>query len=333
MTQYDLFGNIILKPHNPKLGLPYKGSKQKLSTKILNVINKKLNYKIHDYKIYDLFGGGGSFSLQCAYNDINTHYNEYNIDTYQAFKYTINNQDLKPIRDWITRQEYNNINNKEQRTPLESLIKLIYSFGSSGTAYYKSKDNEGLTCAIHSYIIYNDQELLTETLTQLLGFKVPNYPTLKGNDYTEKRYSFSQQWSEYYKQLKELQPNNELLTEYKTPERVQHLERLQVLINIQKTIKPYTNNITLSNKSYDQIKINNKAIIYCDPPYKNTGGYSKQTFDHEEFYDWLLNLNHPVYISEYEMPKEFTKVASFKHNTSISGKGNNYTTEYLFTNS
>jgi 16S rRNA G966 N2-methylase RsmD len=332
LSQIDLFGNKIIKPHSPKLGLTYKGTKQKLSTKILNVINKKIDYKIHDYKIYDLFGGGGSLTLQSAYNNINTHYNEYNTDTYQAFKYIINDGDISSIKNWVTRDDYNNINNKENRTPLESLMKLIYSFGSSGDAYYKSKDKEELTRAIHSLIMYDNQELFTETMTDLIGSQVPEYPTLKGNNYTEKRYYFSQTWSKYYKQLTELQPNNETLKEYETPERVQHLERLQVLINIQTIIKPYTNNISLSNKSYDEININDNSIIYADIPYKDTGGYNKQTFDHEQFYEWALNNKHPIYISEYNMPDDFKKIASFQHKTSIGGTGNSSTVEYLFTN-
>lgn len=49
------------------------------------------------------------------------------------------------------------------------------------------------------------------------------------------------------------------------------------------------------------------TIIYCDPPYKDTQGY-KAELNHNEFYDWCIDLYNKgfknIYISEYEMPED-----------------------------
>lgn len=46
------------------------------------------------------------------------------------------------------------------------------------------------------------------------------------------------------------------------------------------------------------------SIIYCDIPYKGTNKYIFE-FDHNKFYNWAKAQNEKVYISEYDMPKEF----------------------------
>lgn len=51
-----------------------------------------------------------------------------------------------------------------------------------------------------------------------------------------------------------------------------------------------------------------KAVIYCDPPYKDTTGYSKNDFNYEEYYDWIrlkVREGHIVLCSEYQMPDDF----------------------------
>lgn len=50
-----------------------------------------------------------------------------------------------------------------------------------------------------------------------------------------------------------------------------------------------------------------KAIIYCDPPYKNTLKYSDE-INHNEFWEWVRIMSkkgHKVFVSEYEAPKDF----------------------------
>lgn len=50
-----------------------------------------------------------------------------------------------------------------------------------------------------------------------------------------------------------------------------------------------------------------KYVIYCDIPYKGTGGYKTGAFPHEDFYRWAKEMakNNIVLISEYSMPDGF----------------------------
>ena len=54
------------------------------------------------------------------------------------------------------------------------------------------------------------------------------------------------------------------------------------------------------------------ALIYCDPPYKNTKAYAKQSIDYDEFYDFCRRMakDNIVIISEYSMPEDFVCIWS-----------------------
>lgn len=60
------------------------------------------------------------------------------------------------------------------------------------------------------------------------------------------------------------------------------------------------------NCDYQDLKIPERSLIYCDPPYINTEKYDFE-FNHEEFYQWCIDKvkeGHRVFISEYESPFE-----------------------------
>lgn len=54
------------------------------------------------------------------------------------------------------------------------------------------------------------------------------------------------------------------------------------------------------NLDYKNVEIPENSLIYCDPPYKNTTGYSVD-FDYEEFENYIYELakNNLVIVSEY----------------------------------
>jgi|UniRef100_A0A6C0D122 DNA adenine methylase len=70
--------------------------------------------------------------------------------------------------------------------------------------------------------------------------------------------------------------------------------------------------IDVNIKGCDYTKFSNLSgyIIYCDPPYKNTGNvYSIEDkydsdFDYSKFTDWCINMskNNIIFISEYKKP-------------------------------
>lgn len=71
---------------------------------------------------------------------------------------------------------------------------------------------------------------------------------------------------------------------------------------------PLLTSVTWQTGDYQGIPIPPKSLIYCDPPYRGTKGYSTGKFDYDRFYEWVRQMDsegHKVYISEYQMPGDF----------------------------
>lgn len=62
--------------------------------------------------------------------------------------------------------------------------------------------------------------------------------------------------------------------------------------------------VALISSSYEDLIIEDGAVIYCDPPYVGTTQYQGQPFDHEKFWRWALDLacRCEVYVSEQQVP-------------------------------
>lgn len=89
------------------------------------------------------------------------------------------------------------------------------------------------------------------------------------------------------------------------------LQSLERLLGLQR--------LELSNLSYEEVEIKPNSVVYCDIPYKGTSTYrGGDGFDYDKFYKWALNSDFPIYISEYEMPKEFIEVNAFTHRSTLS---------------
>lgn len=87
-----------------------------------------------------------------------------------------------------------------------------------------------------------------------------------------------------------------------------------------------------TNKDYREIEIKSDSVVYCDIPYKNTGGYTinnkEIVFDYEAFYDWILELSKrediKIFISEYTMPNDrFLKIKEFPKISCMVARGKN----------
>ena len=89
-------------------------------------------------------------------------------------------------------------------------------------------------------------------------------------------------------------------------QRLQNMERLERLWDLQSL--QGMGNIEVFQGDYRELGIpeEEKYVIYCDPPYINTKGYSTK-FSHEEFYGWAKRQKN-CYISEYWMPEDFERV-------------------------
>ena len=106
---------------------------------------------------------------------------------------------------------------------------------------------------------------------------------------------------------------------------LQRLERLEQLESLEQ--------LELTNLSYEKVKIEPNAVIYCDIPYKGTETYQEgQGFDYDNFYEWAMNQDNYVFVSEYNMPDEFSVITEIKHRSTLSSTANNEVVEKLFCN-
>jgi len=292
------------------LGIPYMGSKRKLAPQILKLITQR-HSNITDF--YDLFGGGGSVSFNAVKDyRFNVHYNELNNHIVQLVKYLQENKTLDPkFYEWVSREVFFEQINKpnDQADWFSGFVMTCWSFGSSQNSYLYGKEIEEVKKYAHDFIVYGCLDSMHK-----LGIDIPQLLNIEGVQ--ERRLVFC----DYVKKNISLLEDNRV----QNLELVEHLTRLQNLQNLQ--------NLQIYNKSYEDIKITGEVpIIYCDIPYKGTGEYKEGGFNHEKFYDWANEIEHPVYISEYDAP--FQEIEMFGHRSSLSATNNKKKTiERIFWN-
>ena len=132
------------------IGLPYQGSKKKISKKIVEIIKQNFGT---DKPIYDIFGGGGAITAECILNGLEVHYNDLDKDITNAFERVIS-QDREWIKTLIiSRTEFTEIKAKENKTTDDFLKLLINSFGNQKNYYLYSKEISDLKYNIAKEII------------------------------------------------------------------------------------------------------------------------------------------------------------------------------------
>ena len=69
-------------------------------------------------------------------------------------------------------------------------------------------------------------------------------------------------------------------------------------------------NTTFLCLDYKDVEIPQGAIVYADPPYDNTTGYSLGNFDSNEFWDYARKLSETniILISEEKAPDDFVSI-------------------------
>ena len=278
------------------IGLPYQGSKKKISKKIVEIIKQNFGT---DKPIYDIFGGGGAITAECMLNGLEVHYNDLDRTITDMFQRVLatDREFLKTLI--VRREEFFKIREKENKTIDDELKLLVNSFGNDRKTYLYSKEFSDLKYNLAIEII-------------------KNHDTFDGYKKTE-TYKNAYRPFDVGKEKK-----NQVLQQLS---RFQQLERLQN-INI--------NNLEITNHDYTHFSYLSDAIIYLDPPYENTTlkSYSISEFDNQSFYDWAYNMSKKniVLISSYEISdSRFGCVYDFKTARSTFQSGtNNNRTEKLF---
>ena len=132
------------------IGLPYQGSKKKISKKIVEIIKQNFGT---DKPIYDIFGGGGAITAECVLNGLEVHYNDLDKNITNAFERVIS-QDREWVKTLIvSRTEFFEIKAKENKTTDDFLKLLINSFGNNKRGYLYSKETSDLKYNLAKEII------------------------------------------------------------------------------------------------------------------------------------------------------------------------------------
>ena len=154
----EIQGILMLKLDEKKIrkgrpiGLPYQGSKKKISKKIIEIIKQNFGT---DKPIYDIFGGGGAITAECILNGLEVYYNDLDKDITNAFERVIS-QDLEWIKTLIvSRTEFFEIKAKENKTTDEFLKLLVNSFGNNKRGYLYSEEISDLKYNLAKEIIEN----------------------------------------------------------------------------------------------------------------------------------------------------------------------------------
>ena len=280
------------------IGLPYQGSKKKISKKIIEIIKQNFGT---DKPIYDIFGGGGAITAECILNGLDVHYNDLDKDITNAFERVIS-QDREWIKTLIiSRTEFFEIKAKENKTADDFLKLLVNSFGNDKKSYLYSK--------VISDLKYN-------LAKEIIG----NHDVFGGYRQTET-----------YKKVTSGLDWNWFNTKPETQQQLEQLERLRQLKRLQQV-----NKVKATNKSYQDFSEVSGAILYLDPPYEGTSQKSYiNSFDSQEFYDWAFEMakTNIVIVSSYSISdKRFEAVYSFDkaRSTLRGGRSNKAKNEKLF---
>ena len=272
------------------IGLPYQGSKKKISKKIIEIIKQNFGT---DKPIYDIFGGGGAITAECILNGLEVYYNDLDKDITNAFERVIS-QDREWIKTLIiSRTEFFEIKAKENKTADDFLKLLVNSFGNDKKSYLYSK--------VISDLKYN-------LAKEIIG----NHDVFGGYRQTET-----------YKKVTSGLDWNWFNTKPETQQQLEQLERLRQLKRLQQV-----NKVKATNKSYQDFSEVSGAILYLDPPYEGTSQKSYiNSFDSQEFYDWAFEMakTNIVIVSSYSISDErFEAVYSFdKARSTLQGGQNN----------
>lgn len=278
------------------VGLPYQGSKKKISKKIIEIVKQNFGT---EKPIYDIFGGGGAITAECMINGLDVHYNDLDRTITDMFQRVLatDREFLKTLI--VSRDEFFRIRVKENKTVDDNLKMLVNSFGNDRRTYLYSKKFSDIKYNLAIEIIKNH-----DTFT--------NYKKTETYKNAYRPFDFGKESKN--QGLPQLRPLQQL-------ERVQQLGQLE--------------DLRVTNLDYKAFSNVENAILYLDPPYENTTieGYSINDFDSKAFYNWAYKMSKKniVIISSYEISNErFECVYEFKSARSTFQGGTNNKTEKLF---
>lgn len=278
-------------------GIPYQGSKNRIAKDIVEILPKGKRF-------VDLFAGGCAMTHAAMLSGKYEHFlvNDLYPFASQLFKDAMNGEFSKPeYFRWVSRDEF------FEKKDSDPFVKVCYSFGNNGKDYMYSKKLEPLKKAFHYAVVFDEWTYLEEYA------KEHNW---KDGLIDEMKKSVEGIESIDQRRLKLTKPAYDNRVIGFPSNMLQNLERLNRL-----NITTLNSNIDFTSFDYREYEHQDGDVVYCDPPYSNTGKYDGREFDNEAFYDWVRQQPYSIYFSEYSAPDDFVPIWQ-KQKARLGGGGN-----------
>lgn len=270
-------------------GLTYKGGKQAYAKDLFGVLP-------HGGRFVDLFCGGCAMTDYAMVNKLYDSYlaNDKNTMMPKAYVDALDGRLIPSDIRFVSKEYYH-------AHPEDAYSRLCYSFCCRMLGYIYSEQRERTMKAAHYVICYDDYSLVKDIVSDEARSYLQSHVT--ADSFLPRRLQFTAA-------LKVLNRSHVDIGSLYAKKASQHnvAEHLRHITRILHIAKPYAN-LTTSNISYEQYEHQPNDVVYCDPPYAGTDGYSRtDTFDTEKFWQWARTREYPVYVSEFKAPDDFVAI-------------------------
>ena len=222
----------------------------------------------------DLFAGGCAMThaafLSGKFNKFIC--NDLDFRGVELFKQAVSGK-FKNENRWISRDDFYKLKDSDL------YVRFCWSFGNNQKSYLYSKQKERQKRALHYAILFDDWVEFYELFPDIYNEVAKEILFVKD---VKKRYS--------------------IIRHCFASQKMQSLQILQSLESLERL-----QSLETSKLDYSQVAIPYDSVVYADPPYKGRASYSVK-FDSDLFFDWCRNQSFPIYISEYDAPKDFKAV-------------------------
>lgn len=265
----------------------------------------------------DLFAGGCAMTHAAFLSGKFKKFicNDLDFRGVELFKQAVSGK-FKNENRWISRDDFYKLKDSDL------YVRFCWSFGNDQKSYLYSKQIERQKRALHYAILFDDwvefYELFPDIYDEVA--KEILFVTDVKTRYLIIKHCFASQKMQSLKRL----PSFEMLQRLQSLESLERLQRLQSLERLQ-----WLQSIETIKMDYRQVVIPYDSVVYADPPYKGRKSYSVK-FDSDLFFDWCRNQNFPIYISEYDAPKDFKAVFEINKINSLCATKNFTNKEKLF---
>lgn len=273
---------------NKTYGVPYMGSKSGIAEWICSYLPPAENF-------YDLFAGGCAVTHAAL---ILKNYKHYYVSDINPLPVNLfidaAHGKYKNETRWISHEDFDRLHDTD------AVVAYLWSFGNNpAKGYMYSREIEPFKKALHYAIFFGDTSLLEAQGYSGLDF-------LKRYTHRESRYAALKQYLRHF-------ATRTNVVRSLNAERNFSLQSLAALEHLQ--------SLAAQALSYEQVPIKDNSVLYCDIPYKGTAAYVGG-FNHAQFYEWALEQKEPLFISSYEMPKEFIRIAGIKKQVTLCADDN-----------